>query len=103
MTFTLNPFFWDLKSSHLICCTGGSCIFNISLPNPKYTLPACSAAGSSEAGGERASGGGEGRERHRDAGERPGGAEEARWGDQPAPANRGQRTVPSGEKEDEGG
>lgn len=61
------------------------------------------AVGSSEAGGKRASRGGEGRAQHRDAGERPGGVEEERRGDQSAGANRGQRTFPTGEEEEEDG
>lgn len=60
-----------------------------------------SVVGSSEAGGEGASGGREGRAGRGDAGEGPGGAEEERRGDQSASANRGQRTFLTGEEETE--
>lgn len=60
-------------------------------------------AGPGEAGGEGASGGREGRARHGDDGEGPGGSEEARRGDQSAPANRRQRPFLTGEAENVGG
>lgn len=60
------------------------------------------SVGSSEAGGEGASGGRADQARDRDAGERPGGAEEEGPGDQSAPPKWGQRPLFTGEVEKRG-
>lgn len=57
-----------------------------------YVMISLCNAGSSDAGGQGACGGRESSCRYRAAGERPGGAEEERRGDQPAAENWGQHS-----------
>lgn len=63
----------------------------------------CCSPGSSEAGGQGASGGWANGARHRGAGERPGGAEEEGPRDQSTPPKWGQRPRFTGEQEKLGG
>lgn len=64
-----------------------------------YSVVSLCSPGPSEAGGQGASGGGADGARHRDAGERAGGAEEEGPGDQSSPPKWGQRPLFTGELE----